>query len=166
MLVGLAVLFLVSAPLLAAVAVHLIDAAGLREIRAGAALRQIPATVVQSTPYGQAGLDGLGGAALVEVRWRAPSGRARTGLLEVAQGARAGARVTIWVTRHGQLADAPLSRVDLTERMALAAFTVVFGLAAALSMVFAAVRLAANRRRMADWARAWAATSTRWSQSR
>jgi hypothetical protein len=165
--VSLMVLFVITAPMLAVFAAHLTDAAGLREVRAESTWQRVQATVLKSTSYEQAGMGGGWSTTLVDARWQAPDGgRTSTGLLEVSQGARAGAHMTIWVTKNGRLAGPPLSRANVAERMAFAAVAAVFGLAAVVSMVFTALRLAANRRRMTDWTREWAATSPRWSQFR
>jgi hypothetical protein len=164
--VSLMVLFVITAPMLAVFAAHLTSAAGQRELRAERTWQYVEATVLKSTTYEQAGMGGGWSAAVVDVRWRDPDGRMRTGLLQVAQGARAGAHMAVWVTKNGLLADPPLSPVDVAELMAFAAIAAALGAAAALAVMLTAIRLAANRRRMADWAREWAATSPRWSQFR
>lgn len=164
-LVGLIMLFVISAPVLAIVAAHLTDAAGMRELRAQSTLRRVFATVVNNAPRGRpVGLAATGNPSLVEARWRAPDGGLRTGLLDLAQDAPDGTRVPIWVTKSGQPADPPLSRTELIERVALAAAGAVLGMAAVMLTASRAARLAADRRRMADWARDWAATSPRWSR--
>jgi hypothetical protein len=165
-LVGLAVLFVIAAPLLAVFAAHLTQVATLREARADSSFREVSATLLTNANAGRPEPDGWANVALVSSRWIAPDGRVRTGPLEVGLGMRAGSHVQIWVTRSGQLTAPPPSGGDMAARMALAAVTAVFGLAGLLSLVAVAVRLAADRRRMADWARAWAATSPRWSQFR
>lgn len=165
-LAGLAVTFVVAAPLLAVFSANIINAAGLREVHADRSFRQVSATLLTNAGARQTLPEGGANVALVTGRWTAPDGRTRTGVLETALGMRAGSHVTVWVTPNGQLTGPPPSRADLTERMALAAMTAVLGLAGALALVAAAVRLTANRRRMADWTRAWALTSPRWSQFR
>jgi hypothetical protein len=166
LLVALIILFGTAAPLLALFSARLTEAAVLRELRADTSYRQVSATLLANADAGLALPDGWANVALVAGRWTAPDGRTRTGVLETALGLRAGSHVTIWVTRNGRLTAPPPSRSGLTERMALTALTAVFGLAGALLLIAVAVRLAANRRRMADWARAWAVTSPRWSQFR
>ncbi len=161
---GLAVLLLTAGPLLAISAAHFADAAGRAELRAGAALRQVPATLLENAS-GQLVPDGAATFALVSARWDSPSGSPRTGVIEVPAGMHASQRVTIWVTKTGRLAQPPLSRAGLTERVVLTVLGTVLVLVAALSAAAAGVRLVANRNRMAGWDRAWAATSPRWSQS-
>jgi hypothetical protein len=165
----LAVLFLIIAPLLATWAARVGDAAGLREMRADASLRRVHATLLenasagQPVPAGWAVPDGSG--SLVRAKWDSPSGRARTGVLDVPAGTRASQRVTVWVTKSGKLAEPPVNRADVQERVVLTVLGTEFGFVALLLVAAAVVRAAANRRRMADWGRAWAAFSPRSSQS-
>lgn len=170
-LLGLAVLFLITAPLLASWVAHVADASGQRELRAAAALRRVPATLLKNASAGQpvpatwAVPGSAAGLALVPAKWVAPSGQARTGVVEVPVRMRASQHVTIWVTNSGKLAEAPMSRADLQERVLLTVLGAEFGLVVAVSAAAAGTRAAANRQRMAHWARAWAAISPRWSQS-
>lgn len=160
LLAGLAVLFVVGAPLLAVFAVRLASSAGLLGQRAEPTLHRVDATLQgrssrQMTgpygPYGDAGLR------VVSATWTAPDGSRRTGLVVAGLDDHAGQRVPIWVTEAGRLAEPPLSRAAADERMALAALAAVLGLAAVFFVVVAGVRLAADRHRMAGWARGLAA---------
>jgi hypothetical protein len=170
-LTGLALLFLIAGPLLAIFAAHVADAAGLRELRAGASLRQVPATLLENGSAGQvvsagAAIPGGGvSVALVLAKWDSPAGRRRTGLIEVPAGMRASERVRIWVTKTGRPTEPPLSRADLTQRVLLTVAGTLLGLAMVVSAAAAVVRVVASRHRMAAWDRAWAAISPRWSQS-
>jgi hypothetical protein len=159
-LVVLAATFLVAAPLLAVFAVRLAGTAGLLEQRAEPTLHRVDATLLgrsssQMTgpygPYGDAGLR------VVAASWTAPAGGTRTGLVVAGPDEHAGERMPIWVTEAGQLAEPPLSRAGAVERMAFAALCAVLGLAAAMWVIVAGVRLAADKHRMAGWSRAWAA---------
>ena len=165
-LVGLAIFFVIAAPLLAVFAASLTETAGLREVRADSSFRLVTATLLANAGAGQTLPYGSVNVAVVAGKWTAPDGRAQKGLLATAPRVRAGSHVKIWVTKNGRLTVPPLTRADLPERTALAALTAVFGLGGSLSLIAVAVRLLANRRRMADWARAWAVTSPRWSRFR
>ncbi len=160
-LVALAVVFVVGAPVLAVSAISWSHAAGLRQLRTDAAYRQVPATLLEAAGAGQPVPDGGQNVALVPARWTAPSGRTRIGVLETPPGLPAGARVTVWVTGNGQLTSPPPSSAAVTEQMVLAAIGAVVGLAVLLWLIAVAVRLAANKRRIADWAAGWAAMSPR-----
>jgi hypothetical protein len=170
-LCALAVLFLTTGPVLAIFAGDVAETAGLRELRADAGSRQVPATLLENASAGRAVSAGAaiagGGVnvAVVAAKWDSPSGLPHTGLIEVPAGMRASERVTIWVTKAGSLTEPPLSRADLTERVLLTVAGTVLGFAVVLCAAAAGVRAAANRRRMADWGRAWAAISPRSSQS-
>jgi hypothetical protein len=159
-LVILAGVFVVTAPLLAVFAIRLADSAGLLQQRAERTLHQVEATLLgrssteMTGPFGPYGDTGL---TVVTASWTAPAGRTRTGLIVTGPDEHAGQRVLIWVTEAGQLAEPPLSRTDVDERMAYAALCAELGLAAAMCVIVACVRLAADRYRMAGWARALAA---------
>jgi hypothetical protein len=74
--------------------------------------------------------------------------------------------MTVWVTPAGQLMHPRLTRAQVLEWEATGAFLAPLGLAALLAVAGGIVRVLANRRRMAGWTRAWAATGPRWSSLR
>lgn len=163
---GLVVLFLVAAPLLSILTGRLADAAGIREQQAEQAWHPVKAVLEQSAADGMIGQDGAWGASWVDVRWTVPDGKARTGLIAVPLTAKAGQRVTVWVTGSGELTHPPLNRGEVLDGMANAIMATVAGLAALLALVAAAARSAINRRRMAGWARAWEITGPQWTSLR
>ncbi|HUB39537.1 MAG TPA: hypothetical protein VMA72_11850 [Streptosporangiaceae bacterium] len=163
---GLVVAFLVAAPLLCIVAVHVAGAAAVRERRAERAWRPVPAVLAQSAAAGQVGVDGEMDTAWVPAHWVAPDGAVRHGLLAVPLNAKAGQRMTVWVTPAGQLTHQRLTRAQVLQWEAAAAILAPIGLAALLAVAAGVVRVLANRRRMAAWTRAWAATGPRWSSLR
>jgi hypothetical protein len=162
---GLVVLFLVAAPLLGILTGRLADAAGIREQRAEQAWHPVQAVLEQSAAAGMIG-QGDWGAAWVDARWSVPEGKPRTGVIAVPLTAKAGQRVTVWVTGTGQLTHPPLSRGEVLDGMANAILVTVAGLGGLLALVAAITRSAINRRRMAGWARAWEITGPRWTSRR
>ena len=74
MVCGLIAVFLISAPMLAAVAGHRTGSASMQEQRAGVAWRLVPATVQSQIPSGPADMS---------ARWTAPDGQARSGWIPV-----------------------------------------------------------------------------------
>jgi hypothetical protein len=165
-LAGLVVAFLVAAPLLCIVAVQVAGAAAVRERQAESAWQPVPAVLQQSAAAGQIGVDGNLDTSWVSARWIAPDGALRHGLVAVALNAEAGQRMTVWVTPAGQLTHPPLTRAQVLEWEATGAMLAPIGLAALLVVAGGIVRVLANRRRMAGWTRAWAATGPRWSSLR
>src|SRR5262249_53336206 len=95
----LIVAFFIAAPFLAVFTAGVVGAAGTREMRAETSWRQVPAVLQQGAAAGAIGLDGNWNTAWVKAHWTAPDGAHRTGLVAVALNARAGQRVTVWVTR-------------------------------------------------------------------
>jgi hypothetical protein len=165
-LAGLVVAFFVAAPLLCIAAVRVAGAAAIREQRAESGWRQVPAVLLQSAAAGQVGQDGELDASWVSARWLAPDGAPRHGLVAVALNAQRGQRMTVWVTPDGQLTRPRLTRAQVLQWEATGAILAPIGLAALLVVAGCAVRVLANRRRMAEWTRAWAAAGPRWSSLR
>lgn len=165
-LAGLIVAFLIAAPLLAILAVHLTAAAADREQRAQARWQQLTAVLTQDGSAGLVGLDGEWDTSWVTAQWTMPDGVVRTGRVAVALAARQGEHVQVWVTQAGQLTHPPLSRADVTEREIAAGALTPAALGVLLLIAGDAVRVLANRRRMADWTRAWEAAGPRWTSLR
>jgi len=163
---GLVIAFLITAPLLSIVAVQVTGAAATQEQRAEAKWQPVPAVLQQSAEAGQIGADGDFDTSWVSAHWVAPNGARRHGLVAVELNARRGQRVTVWVTPDGTLTHAPLTRAQVLQWEATGAVLAPFGLAALLVVAGCSVRVLANRRRMAEWARAWAAAGPRWSSLR
>jgi hypothetical protein len=163
---GLIVLFLVAAPLLSIVTGRLADAAGIREQHAEQSWHPVQAVLEQSAAAGMTGQDGAWGASWVDVRWALPGGRSHTGVIAVPLTARAGQRVTVWVTGSGQLTRPPLSREEVLDGMANAILATVAAVGALVALSAAVARSQIGRRRMAGWARAWEVTGPRWTSLR
>jgi hypothetical protein len=161
---GLVVVFLVGAPLLAVVAVEVTGAAAAAEQRAESGWRTRTAVLQESAAAGQ--IAEYGGASWVPATWTSPDGVQRTGLVAVELNAKRGQRMTVWVTRAGQLTRPPLTRAQVLQWEATGAMVAVIGLAVLLVVAGAGVRVVANRRRMAGWTRAWEAAGPRWSSLR
>jgi hypothetical protein len=162
---GLVVAFLVAAPLLSIVAVHVTGAAAVREQQAEANWLSRTAVLQESAAAGLVADDGAFDS-WVTASWKMPGGAERSGLVAVDLNARKGQRVTVWVTPAGQLTHPKLTRAQVLEWEATAAIVTPIGLAVLLVVAGGVVRVAANRRRMAGWTQAWAAVGPRWSSLR
>ena len=163
---GLIVAFLLAAPLLAVFAVRVTGAAARQDQRAEAGWRQRTAVLQESAAAGLIAEDGVFETSWVTARWRAPDGAECKGLVAVDLNARAGQRLTIWVTQAGRLEHQPLSRGEVLEWEATSALLAPIGLAVLLAIAGCVVRVVANRRRMAAWTQAWEVTGPRWSSLR
>jgi hypothetical protein len=163
---GLLVFFLAVAPVLGFVTGHLTDSASIRQQRAEQSWRPATAVLDQSAAEGLIGLDGEWGASWVIASWPRPDGAVQTGLVAVALNARDGQHVRIWETRTGQLTHPPLTSGDIRDRVVSAVIATVAALAVLLAIVAGVVRVIAGRRRLAGWARAWAAVAPHWSPHR
>jgi hypothetical protein len=102
--------------------------------------------------------------AWVRARWQAPDRTPRTGLIATALNARAGQHVRIWVTAAGKQTKPPITEADIRDQVMFAILLTVTGWAVALTIGVAAVRMLANRRRMACWQREWDVSGPLWSR--
>jgi hypothetical protein len=162
---GLVIAFVVAAPLLSIIAVRVTGTAAVREQRAEAKWQPVTAVLQESAAAGQVADDGAFDSWVI-ASWEMPGGVKRSGLVAVDLNARKGQRMTVWVTPAGQLTRPKLARAQVLEWEATAAIAAPIGLAVLLVVAGGVVRVAANRRRMAGWTRAWAAAGPRWSSLR
>jgi hypothetical protein len=163
---SLIIAFLIAAPLLAIFAAGVVGAAGTREMSAESQWKQRTAVLAQDAASGAIGVDGDWDTAWVKAQWSMPGGAKKTGDVAVALNARAGQHVTVYVTPSGHLTHEPLTKAEVAGRAVLAAVACPAGLAVLLTIVIGVIRVVANRRRMACWAREWEATGPRWSSLR
>ncbi len=97
--------FLAAAPFAAHAADGWIYTSSVREAQTQqAALRHVPATLLQAAPSWNADANGATIPA-VSARWRAPDGQLRTGPVYVPSGAAAGSTVLVWINSSGQQAE-------------------------------------------------------------
>ena len=74
-----------------------------------------------------------------------------------------GARVPVWLNRHGQPAVPPPGQALLIFDAVLLAAAAAAGAAAGLLTIYGLCRLALDRRRLAAWESAWTLTGPRWT---
>jgi hypothetical protein len=163
---SLVIAFLVAAPLLAIVSVRAVGTSGLREQHAESNWQPVSAVLTQSAGAGLVGLDGEWDTSWVTAKWTAPDGAHRSGIVPVGLNSKAGQRLTVWVTPAGELTPPKLTNAAVVDREITVAIAVLAGLALLLSMTGWAVRVLANRRRIALWTKAWETIGPRWSSFR
>ncbi len=127
-----------------------------------AVVHEVPATLLQAA----AGWSASGAGGNVEVRWKAPDGQSRTGLVFVPDGVAAGSSVMVWINQNGQLTDPPLQQAQVASRAQLAKVLAVIALATALFVVGALIRRVLNWRRLVAWEADWLAKGPDWSSRR
>lgn len=161
-LIVLAAVFLVCAPLVAPAAGAWAHAAAQRAALAQAASwTQVTAVVVtKPTPPVVGYQDSM---ATAQARWTAPNGVVVTHAVPVRAGTTAGAKVSVWTTRDGWPTAPPLTGSQVANLTGLAEFAGVAGLAMALALPGALARWWLNRRRLAGWDADWQATEPRWT---
>ena len=135
--------FMVASPFVAYAAGRWADASLSRKAQVqGAALRRVPATLLQSAP-GRA----RGGA--TSAQWRLPDGQPRTGSVSAPGGATAGSTVMVWVGQAGDLADPPMRRAEIADRTELAQGSAAALFAVGLAMIGRQAHRSLDRRRAA-----------------
>lgn len=159
-LAGLLAGFLVGAPLLALVAGRVTDANELREQHSERSWRQVPATLLVSPATITDSAFGSGDA-WVPARWPVSGHHMRRGLVEV--DAVAGRQVLVWTDGAGRLTGAPLTGQTIDFDVTLAVLIAPAVLAVVLLAAEGSFRLVLNRRRLADWDRAWDSMGPRWT---
>jgi hypothetical protein len=166
MLAALLVAFLAGAPLAALAAGHWEAGAVHRAQRAGSAARQrVPAVLTEDAPVPVHVLF-QGVLQVARAKWTAPDGTARTGMVEIPAGSRAGRTVMVWTDRSGRLAGAPLQGTDATIRAGLAASFAVVMVGLVLAAAGLAFRRVLDRQRLAAWDVGWSATGPQWTGRR
>jgi hypothetical protein len=124
---------------------------------------QVPAVVLQVPQGAQA----AGYAALApeaEARWTAPDGEVVSVDVPVPATTPVGTVLRVWVTRDGQLTDAPLQDTQVAGQADMAATFGVVALAATLTMTGMLTRRMLDKRRMAAWDTDWRVTGGRWTR--
>ncbi|MCC9711365.1 hypothetical protein E4N62_42805 [Streptomyces sp. MNU76] len=124
----------------------------------------VAAVLTEDAPATVSATAGTGGKVWAEVRWTEADGSPRTGSARVEPGTDGGARVRVWLDRHGNVVPAPLDRDDAAlQGVALGTVTAV-GTAVTVSCLGWVVHRRAERRRMAAWDTEWARIGPQWGQ--
>lgn len=165
LILGLLVIFLIAAPLVAVLGAHLSYAASLRDMHAQRSWREVTATLVANAA-GSSATAGSAWTPVAEARWTAPDGHARHGILAVDGAARAGQHVTIWVDGNGQPVMSPMPKIGAVLSAVTIGLSAPAFLALLLMLAGWMVRLALNRRRLEDWEKEWNAVEPRWRSPR
>jgi hypothetical protein len=113
----------------------------------------------------------MGPLAEAPARWRAPDGQPRSGILTTynapgISGARAGARVRVWLTATGKPAQPPMGHASVLFTSVVVGISTLAGAGLALLLCYFLCRRALDRRRLAAWETDWARTGPRWTSRR
>lgn len=134
------------------------------EQAAAARLRPATAVLTQTGPPSSY-MSSLGEA---QARWRAPDGRWRSGPLTTLTapdilGARAGARIRVWLTGSGQPQNPPPGGAEVLFAVVVTAVGAVCTAGLLLAICYWLGRLALDRRRLAAWTSEWSLTGPGWT---
>ena len=153
---GLAVAFLLGAPLIALAAWQLAMTTSFTTANAErAGWRPVPAQLVSSAPFS------YGYDVMVAARWRAPDGAEHRGWIRVRPGTRAGTVVTVWAGPAGLLTRSPLTRSQTRIQATFSAVMAVPCWGVLLLCTGALGRRLLDARRLAAWDADWEAVDRR-----
>ncbi|MGW3248924.1 Rv1733c family protein [Streptomyces sp. NPDC001070] len=162
--VAAAVLVAVGAPAAGAATAVAVEHDALHQ---GDGMRQVRAVVTEDAADAvENDYTGSTGKVRATVRWTAPDGAAHTGTARVDPNSRAGSTTRIWVDRHDDIREPPLTPVQAEVQGQ------VFGVLAAVGacgLVLAgrwAVRVRIDRHRAQAWDREWAEVGPSWGHRR
>jgi hypothetical protein len=156
---GLAIAFLIAAPLAAAVAAQAAYDAGARIAQTEKAhWHQVPAVLLSSTV-----VPGDGYLPSVVAMWTAPNGTVRTGMVPAPAIARVGARVNVWVDAAGWQTGQPLRLTQVRGQMLLAAIFAPLILGMVLLCAGQLAHYLLQRQRLASWDAEWQTVEPQWS---
>jgi hypothetical protein len=139
--------FMGASPFVANAAGRWADAAFSRATRAEqAALRQVPATLLQAAPGSRHGARKVPDT---PAQWPGPDGLLRTGRVFAPAGAAAGSRVKVWINQAGEVVSPPMRQAEIANRVELAQGLAAAGFAAGLGVIGWLTRQSLDRRRPA-----------------
>jgi hypothetical protein len=159
--VGLLVVFLVVAPILAICAGHWAYRWSMSQQKDQRSWREVTAVLLQKAPV-DPGFDVNG--SWTPARWTPPGEHARDGMIPVPAGTPAGSRIRIWLDRSGQWAGPPLSQQIVTVRVATAVTGTIIMIAAVLGAIATVGQWLLDRRRLAGWETDWNCVGPQWTK--
>jgi hypothetical protein len=159
----LVVVFLIGAPVLSVTAIDKAGRAGAIGQHAARSWRQVSAVLRQAAPTPSFSKEVVH-SSWVQARWTAPDGRPRAGAILVSTGMTAGHTVPLWVDAAGAPTGPPPSRRAVLAREAIAGVVATAALGIVLLCLASAGRWVLDRRRLADWAAAWATVGPQWTK--
>jgi hypothetical protein len=124
---------------------------------------QVPAVVLQ-VPHGSQAAGYAALAPEAQARWTSPDGKVVSVEVPAPAATAVGTVLRVWVTRDGQLTDAPLQDTQVAGQTDLAATFGVVALAATLALTGVLTRRVLDKRRMAAWDADWRVTGQRWTR--
>ena len=165
-LAALILVFLITAPLVVALAGHWARGAGVRQQRAQVAWRLVPALMERGVPAQRDDFSWPSGTIWIRARWSAPDGQPRQGWIPVNSGTMPGSSARVWVSRTGSLSGSPLRPGQLEERITVAEMLAASAVISVFFLFACGGRCLINRQRLNDWEQAWRVIEPQWTRQR
>ena len=160
------VVFLALCPLVLTLTGSWMRAATAGERQAQADWHPVTATLVHAVPRPVQGpYESNVWLTWTPASWTA-NGMKQTGKVPARFGSAAGTKVVVWLDSVGRVHQAPLSKSQATDRVAVARVLGVAALAVLLAIMILLAHRALDRRRLADWESAWLSVGPTWSRRR
>ena len=160
---GLLAFFVLAGPGAAIAAGSLADHAMLGQVRAEQSWHRVTATLTHPDARRLEASASDWVVQSAQASWTV-GGRTHTGWIPLAAPPGKARTASVWVNSAGHLTGSPSAYADLHLAVGLAALSAALVVAALVFLVAVASRLVLNRRRMADWDRAWRAIGPQWSR--
>jgi hypothetical protein len=157
---ALAALFLITGAIAAALMIHFVGGAGMRAEDHQARNRYQVDALITATGAA-ASRNGL--QQETRLRWLDGKGKDHTGGVVPSGDDRAGGHRRVWIDQAGELTARPRTHVQTLTDTTLAVVAALTSLAILHAGAYAAANRRLERRRMALWEEAWAATAPRWT---
>ena len=160
------VVFLALCPLVLTLTGSWVRAATASERHAQADWRPVTATLVKAVPRPMQGPYSTNAwVTWTPASWTA-NGVKQTGKVPAHSGSLAGTKLTVWLDSAGRVHQAPLSKSQASDRVAVTRVMALAALAVLLAIMIILAHRALDRRRLADWESAWRAIGPTWSRRR
>jgi hypothetical protein len=101
-----------------------------------------------------------------KARWTMPDGGQRTAVISVPAQAKAGSTLEMWIDSSGRPTAPPRTHPQTVADSVVAGFGVMAGATGVLLLMLSLVRWTLDRRRYAEWDKAWTAAHDRWRRPR
>lgn len=160
LVVALAAFFLITAAIVTAVTVRLVEGAGLGAERQQAQTRHRADAVVIDTTSA-ASRNGL--RKNTRLSWRDSVGAVHTGTVMQSDDDRVGAHRTVWIGQGGGLTGHPRTHAQTVTDTTLAALSALTTLLIVHLGAYTAANRRLDRRRLALWETEWTAVAPRWT---
>lgn len=148
-----AVTFLLTAPMVGVATAAVAERSALDQ---ALGLHRVTARLIEDAPAAASRFSEMAAEDRATVRWTTASGTVRSGTAPVAAGSKAGSHTTVWLDGTGRIRPAPPTPDQASVQGAVLGTAAAVGTGLLVLGARWATRVRLDRRRWAQWDRAWA----------